>query len=245
MHKKQLWLNLKNYNFSHLVSPNLWQQLQIHFNGINGPNLAFASKLSRKHGWKQNFALLAIREYKKFIYLGIVSEFQVTPSEIIDTVWHEHLLFTKAYREFCTEVIEYPFDHHPELIPIADQTDSFHAQYQQTLELYTTEFGIDPPEIIWGKPKFDLKLIDQKLVRQVSQKKQSGTNTDFDNSIPLISFFTAEMLVFSSVDYPEFNAGDFGGGGAGLSWGDGNDSGADSSGGDSSCSGCSSGCGGD
>ncbi|WP_336517093.1 hypothetical protein [Pollutibacter soli] len=245
MTKKQLWLNLKSYNFSHLVSPNLWQQLQIQFSGVNGPNLAFATKLSRKHGWKQKFSVLAIREYKKFIFLGIVSDFQVTPSEIIDIVWHEHLLFTKSYREFCTDIIQHPFDHHPELVPLADQTDTFHAQYQETLHLYKAEFGIDPPEIIWGKPKFDIRLVDRQLVRSVNLKKEVDVNPALHDSTPLIGLFNSELISVPAVEYPEFNGGDFGGGGAGSSWG-GSDADATDGGGDSgSCSSCSSGCGGD
>jgi hypothetical protein len=53
-------------------------------------------KIARKLEWKHRFALRGIREYKKFIYLGAVSDFVVTPSKIIDQVWYEHLLLTKA-----------------------------------------------------------------------------------------------------------------------------------------------------
>jgi hypothetical protein len=42
---------------------------------------AFADK-TRKFQWKHRFALRAIREYKKFIYLGAISDFVVTPSKI-------------------------------------------------------------------------------------------------------------------------------------------------------------------
>ena len=105
---------------------------------------AFADKIAHKPEWKHRFALRAIREYKKFIYLGAVSDFVVTPSKIIDQVWHEHLLFTKAYREFCTDVLGFSFDHNPELIPMTDQTGTFNAQYLDTLELYKKEFFIHP-----------------------------------------------------------------------------------------------------
>jgi hypothetical protein len=75
-------------------------------------------KIARNLEWKHRFTLRAIRECKKFIYLGAVSDFVVTPSKIIDQVWHEHLLFTKAYRDFCTDVPGFSFDHNPELIPM-------------------------------------------------------------------------------------------------------------------------------
>jgi hypothetical protein len=38
---------------------------------------AFANKIACKIQWKHRFALRTIREYKKFIYLGAVSDFVV------------------------------------------------------------------------------------------------------------------------------------------------------------------------
>ena len=129
MNKKSLWLRLRNYHFDHVVSPGLWDHITAKFGHTNPSLKAFAGKIARKHGWKNSFALHAIDEYKKFVYLGIISDFQVTPSKFIDVVWHEHILFSKAYREFCLDVIQQPFDHHPELLPMRDPTVRFsHAE---------------------------------------------------------------------------------------------------------------------
>jgi hypothetical protein len=111
MNKKDLWLRLKAYHFNHLVPPHLWIKVTAAFGGEDASTKAFADKIARKLEWKHRFALKAIREYKKFIYLGAVSDFVVTPSKIIDQVWHEHLLFTKAYRDFCSGVPGFRFDH--------------------------------------------------------------------------------------------------------------------------------------
>jgi hypothetical protein len=100
MNKKDLWLRLKAYHFNHLVPPHLWIKVRAAFGGEEASTKAFADKIARKLDWKHLFTLRAIREYKKFIYLGAVSDFVVTPSKIIDQVWHEHLLFTKEYRDF-------------------------------------------------------------------------------------------------------------------------------------------------
>jgi hypothetical protein len=236
MPKKQLWLKLKNYHFDHIVAPNLWHQVTERFGGPDASTSAFAAKLARKLGWKNRFAILAIKEYKKFIFLGVVADFPVTPSAIIDKVWHEHLLFTKAYREFCSDVIDYPFDHNPELIPFDEQTENFQDQYLATIELYKSEFGIDPPPAIWGKTKFD----PDKKINPIKKTHHTEQSTIYADSPPLITSFAGEMAVQPASDFSEFNGGDFGGAGAGSSF----DSGSDSSGGDSSCSSCSSGCGG-
>lgn len=237
MNKKQLWLRLKTYRFEHLVPVGLWDSIHAKFGRTDASTGAFAHKLSRQHGWTNAFALKAVAEYKKFVFLGIASDFAVTPSIIIDKVWHSHILFSTAYRQFCDEVIEHKFDHNPELIFTEDQTDRFQEQYYQTLELYKTEFNTDPPKAIWGNTKFD------KIPENITAKKRvhdSGTEMSSPyTDIPLYASFT-ESEAAASPEFNGFAGGDFGGGGADGSWA--GDS-TDSSGADSGSS-CSSGCGG-
>ena len=240
MNKKSLWLRLRNYHFDHVVAPGLWDHLTAKFGHTNPSLKAFAGKIARKHGWKNSFALHAIDEYKKFVYLGIVSDFQVTPSKFIDVVWHEHILFSKAYREFCQDVLQHPFDHHPELIPMQDQTGRFSAQYLDTIALYQTEFDLEPPVPVWGDTKFE-KGEQEKSKYQSAKKRTEAQTTDYSSESPLYTSFDSEP----AAAYPEFSGygdGSFGGGGAGGDWSDGADSGGDSGGGDGG--GCSGGCGG-
>jgi len=240
--KRALWLQLKNYHFEHLVPQTLWEKVNEFFGNKEASTKAFASKIARKNGWKDSFAYRAVKEYKKFVFLGIISDFQVTPSKVIDIVWHEHLLFTKAYREFCADVIHHSFDHHPELIPISEQTSVFNAQYVDTLFLYKREFGIEPPSDIWSIPKFDPSTILPGSYEKSKKKREEwGESTATGSDMPLIGFFDTDFQSDSS-GFPEFGGGDFGGGGAGDSWT--NDGSDNSDSGDSSCSSCSSGCGG-
>jgi len=250
MNKKELWLNLKNYHFNHLVSPNIWDKVTGMFAGADASTKAFASKISRKLNWKNSDAVKAITKYKKFVYLAIVSDFQVTPSKVIDQVWHQHLLFTQAYREFCAEVIHYNLDHHPELIPMADQTGVFNAQYLDTLELYRTEFGVEPPHDIWSVPKFAPLELPQKNYESKKKKVQdtadSGTSY-YSYELPLVASFYQELGSDNAGSFTEFGGGDFGGGGADGGWGDAVSADSTDSAGSGSGdggSGCSSGCGG-
>lgn len=241
MNKKSLWLRLRNYHFDHVVAPGLWDHLTAKFGHTNPSTKAFAGKIARKHGWKNAFAIHAVEEYKKFVYLGTVSDFQVTPSKIIDVVWHEHILFSKAYREFCQEVIQEPFDHHPELFPMQDLTGRFNAQYLDTITLYKTEFDQEPPVAIWGDTKFDRDHQVRNNYRSAKKKRESGT-TDYSQESPLHCYFYADS-VSSEQPFDGFGSGDFGGAGAGGDWSDGSsDGGGDSGGGDGG--GCSGGCGG-
>ncbi len=174
--KKELWFALKNYNFDHVVPTHLIDHVAEFFGGKDASLKAFANKLASKLNWTTEFSLAAIDEYKKYVYLAIVSDYSVTPSLIIDKVWHEHILFSQAYRKFCDEVIKYRLDHEPELIPVQSELDVFSAQYLATLDLYKKEFNMNPPESIWGKAKF--KDIDLSGIKAEPKKKIYGGATE-------------------------------------------------------------------
>ena len=250
MNKKELWLKIKAYHFEHVVPPHLWDHITEICGGGNASAKAFANKIARKSGWTNGFALKALSEYKKFVYLAVVSDFNVTPSKIIDQVWHEHLLFSKAYRHFCSEVIDYTLDHNPELIAITDQTGIFKVQYMETIDLYKTEFGIDPPADIWSVPKFD----QQKVAVDGYGSEKKKDHSSYQDAA-LVTFFDGSQQGGNATQgFPEFGGGEYGGAGAGGNWSDdspGLDSsdnssadGGSASGGDGGSSGCSSGCGG-
>ena len=238
--KKELWERIKNYKFHNLVPKSTLEDIIEMLGGKNASVRAFAGKIMKKHRFPRAFTFRAIEEYKKFIYLGVVGDFVVTPSKYIDVIWHEHLLFSKAYREFCNDVIHYQFDHQPELITFEDQTELYTEQYLETLDLYRKEFFMEPPEDIWGIPKFDKSRIE--TIKPKSRKKNhdnSSADSGYSSDGPLHINYTQDSL---NDEFNGFDGSDFGGGGAGASgnWGDSSD-GGDSG---SSCSSCSSGCGG-
>ena len=250
--KKELWVRLRDYHFDNLVPPHLTDRVAAVFGGVDAPTQAFASKLSRKHGWTARFARHAIREYKKFVYLGVTNTIKVTPSKVIDVVWHEHLLFSRPYREFCDKVLEQPFDHNPELIAADDQTEIFNLQFEATLDAYEREFNCTPPQDVWGVTKFTRPLVARR--ENLVDASSIGLVTS-DNEFPLFVLLPGD----SSLGVDSSGGGfSFGGGGAfegaggGTSWGDAPADSSDSGGSDSSDSGssdgggssCSSSCGG-
>jgi hypothetical protein len=255
--KRNLWIALKNYNFNGMVSPSVMQRVEEIFTGADAATQAFVEKLAYKRGWTKDFARRAVEEYRKFVYLGMVSEFSVTPSKVIDQVWHQHLQFTAGYDLFCQQVLGQRFDHFPELVPMDDQTGIFHAQYEATLDLYRREFGKEPPMDIWSVPKFDPKKVKEDGYEPHKKRVDSGDASSSDDT-PLFMFFDGG----DSRAHPEFagfNHGESGGAGGGGSWeetsvsieassgADSSSSGSGDSGGGSDgggSSGCSSGCGG-
>ena len=245
MNKKELWLKIKEYHFDHIVTPNAWEKISELFGGADAFTKAFADKIARKHEWKKQFCLKAILEYKKFIFLAVVSDFNVTPSKYIDVVWHEHLLFTKAYRDFCTEIIDYNLDHYPELIPIDEQTEIYKEQYLATIHSYIKEFGMLPPPAIWDVTKFDKETIlgDLNILKQ--KKLSFDTNVYQSSSVDTMPLYESFNNEPNEGSVPEFGGGEGGGAGARGDWGndDGGDDGGGGGDGGGDAGGCSGGCG--
>src|SRR3954463_5783550 len=78
-----------------------WNKVLAHDFDQPFTSFGFSTRVARENFWTRNFTGKAIIEYKKFMYLAATSEMMVSPSPIIDKVWHEHLMFSKSYREFC------------------------------------------------------------------------------------------------------------------------------------------------
>lgn len=240
MKKLNLWIRIKHYNFEHLVPLNFLDTISSIFTGENASTKAFAKKIATKHNWENWFAMHAINEYKKFIYLGVISPTQITPSKLIDVVWHEHILFTKAYRDFCLQIIEQDFDHYPELLPTAEQTALYKAQYDATLKLYKKEFGIEAPDNIWETTKFNKE--NKSTAKPKQREKENEYTLEGDLHVSY-----SHLESFGPTESPEFfKGGSSGGGGASGDWGDGGFGESSDSGDGGGCSsGCGGGCGGD
>lgn len=127
----------------------LWQRL-CQFNIDDGPaERGFADRLSHEQGWSQEYTRRVINEYKRFLYLAMTANHEVTPSKAVDEAWHLHLTYTRSYWDrLCGQVLGRPLHHNPSTGSIAD-TEKYAQQYQRTLASYEAAFGTSPPEDIW------------------------------------------------------------------------------------------------
>ncbi len=72
----------------------------------NGDSSIFIAKLMAEHAWSERFTRSAVDEYKKFIYLLSISQQRLSPSKVVDSVWHCHLTFTQSYwHELCLDTL--------------------------------------------------------------------------------------------------------------------------------------------
>ncbi|MFD2908076.1 glycine-rich domain-containing protein [Flavobacterium ardleyense] len=122
----------------------------------------FSIRLANENYWTKEFTALALLEYKKFMYLAATSEFMVSPSAIVDTVWHQHLIFTQSYQEFCT-LLKKQIQHIPSTHNRED-FEKFKEAKIKTNTLYSAIFGQQPTTIWECNDMFEsLNLVKAKI----------------------------------------------------------------------------------
>ncbi|MDB5012782.1 MAG: hypothetical protein JWQ25_984, partial [Daejeonella sp.] len=119
----------------------------------------FTTRLARENNWTLNFTNGALVEYKKFMYLAATADLMVSPSEIVDVVWHQHLIFSQLYNEFCN-LIEKRIEHVPSTHNKQDY-EKFALAKERTNKLYVSEFG-EQPEEYWNFPDIYAPLALEK-----------------------------------------------------------------------------------
>lgn len=171
----------------------LWSRLQSF--SLDNPNVdfPFSKKLAKEESWTKNFTAEAIAEYKKFIYLCCVLPNGASPSEIVDKVWHMHLVYTQNYwEEFCPNILQQKLHHHPSNGG-QNETEKHRNWFQDTLTNYEEIFQQKPPEEIWlnkrERPKPDkLWLNSFKILSIVSVFFiLSSCSNGIDNLLTVIS----------------------------------------------------------
>ena len=134
-----------------------WQQLS-HFKPGGQQAELFLNKLQRQTGWNRKFCRKAIDEYKRFIFLTTIASTPLSPSVIVDEVWHLHLTFSRCYwQDLCKNILGFELHHDP--APAKDKKQT-QLQYFETLQLYKQYFNEEAPQLFW--PRQILQLATRK-----------------------------------------------------------------------------------
>lgn len=181
---QELWSKILAFDFDHPVS-----------------EYGFSNRLAKENNWTKLFTEAAILEYKKFMYLAATSDMMVSPSPIVDEVWHLHLLFTQSYTDFC-EVIGKNVHHIPSTHNRSDEA-KFRQAKERTQKLYTEAFGLQPSEI-WDA----LDIYAPLQLRNGQYELWSGIIVGICLWIALLfpSYFVLKNL-YSHIDNPYFLLG--------------------------------------
>lgn len=134
-----------------MQSQNLWRAIQAHQFDAPGADLPFSRKLAVAEKWSDEFTLGAIEEYRRFLFLSQLADKPVTPSDVVDKVWHMHMTYTRDYWDvLCKTVLGKPLHHEPGM----QSADSarFAEQFSYTKALYHATLGSPAPDAYWGPP---------------------------------------------------------------------------------------------
>ena len=144
------------------LDPNLWNSILAFDLDRPRSEYGFTLRLAKENYWPRNFTEEAVVEYKKFIYLAAVCDFMVSPSPIVDCVWHQHLIYTQSYNNLCN-LIGKQIQHVP-----SNRNKGDAAKFQQakaeTKKAYQNVFGEQPRNIWEFEDAFEsLKLEKAKI----------------------------------------------------------------------------------
>lgn len=179
----------------------LWKQVEDFDIEDNYQEYGFATRLSDEQCWTRQFTKGAILEYKKFMYLAATSTEMVSPSEIVDMVWHQHLLFSKSYSAFC-EILGKQIEHVPSTHN-RNEYARFAAAKEHTTRLYIETFGQQPKQF------WEYRTMLESLELATSRLTMKNINVLAAVFILLlvIPFYLLLKPLYVHIDNPDFVIG--------------------------------------
>ena len=99
-------------------------------------NHELTRRLLRKNRISSDQALELFDDLKKFLYIASLTGKPLRPTLAIDEAWHEFILFTRDYQEFCSECFGKFLHHQPDT---GDQIAN--ATVRETISIAKSVFG--------------------------------------------------------------------------------------------------------
>lgn len=136
-------------------------------------NLFYLKQSLVKRGFDNHSQLL--EEYYKFLYLMSLKKDSyviMSPSPLIDEVWHLHMLYPSDYKDHSLVLTSNQFiiQHNPD-----GEFDPDHVRFakrQNLVNLYRTTFKQEPPISVWRQDQYKNKTTPQ------SSSSTSSTNNN-------------------------------------------------------------------
>jgi hypothetical protein len=102
-------------------------------------------RLREEYGWNESFVDGAVTEYFRFLDLHQSHPtVDLVPGKVVDKVWHDHILHTKKYSDFCEYYFGSYFHHEPK-----DRKSNKVIDIGTTCELYLARYGHPVPNQYW------------------------------------------------------------------------------------------------
>lgn len=164
----------------------LWNRIQGFSLDASDADFPFSKKLAKEESWSLEFTRKAIEEYKKFVYLCCILPKGASPSEVVDKVWHMHLIYTQNYwEEFCPNILKRSLHHHPSKGG-SNEKIKHQNWFTDTLESYKDVFRSEAPQDIW---------IKKNVTENVKSKSQIWRWIPFLILILMLSSCLGEVII--------------------------------------------------
>lgn len=102
------------------------------------------------HGYLTEQLDLMEGEYRKFLALHLAfPDADIVPCKLVDEIWHQHILDTRAYHEDCDAIFGRYLHHFPYFgMRGREDAEALMDAYADTIERYRDAFG-EPPDQTW------------------------------------------------------------------------------------------------
>ncbi len=123
-------------------------------------------------------------EFKRYLVLLMLGHKNIPmTSRSVDIIWHQFILFTKEYHEFCNRFFGRYLHHIPETSSNQIQPD----EKNKIFEVYKEVFNDDVPQI-WGSKKDNDEYTVEDLIPLMSPYLQDFSETVFPGGLSFSNF---------------------------------------------------------
>ncbi len=99
------------------------------------------SRLKNKEVVPLEYLSTIERNYKQWLTLTkCYPKESLVPSQMVDIIWHEHILDTKRYQEDCNQIFGYYLHHNPCDALTEQEKEELHLNFSKTRELWEKHF---------------------------------------------------------------------------------------------------------
>jgi hypothetical protein len=134
--------------------------------------LHFLARFARDNGTTMAEADRLAFEYRRFLAIKAVRG-RAVPPPAIDSVFHQHLTFTRSYTRFC-DVLGLGFVHHEPCE--GGDGEAMAATYGRTRALYAAAFGAAPPVDVWIESGENFKRTAIVPVRELRSLRRDAAS---------------------------------------------------------------------
>lgn len=182
----------------------LYNKLSIHVHHFINNYVDYTTEVWDQHGYDNKYhkhmkVLKLLIEYHK--WLQIVAKYDahhVSPSPVIDKVWHAHIIDTHDYKRVC-QIINGNLIHHYPQNSYKSQQDEQLVRYHSTLKYYQEMFDdMDyyTKRDYWYLPNFVLAFHDRLSEGCIFIKANHGkTNTSMTIALPFHTHLTGQNIM--------------------------------------------------